>query len=47
MLRHGEASKAGCAPPQPIRKGGAAMSIVLALSPLFYLLAHQNDLKGK
>jgi hypothetical protein len=26
---------------------GAAMSIVLALSPLIYLLARQNDLKGK
>jgi hypothetical protein len=26
---------------------GAAMGIVLALSPLFYLLARQDDLKGK
>jgi hypothetical protein len=26
---------------------GAATSIVLALSPLFYLLARQNDLEGK
>ena len=26
---------------------GAAMGIVLALSPLFYLMARKNDVKGK